>query len=165
VITATASWWRITLKQAPLLVVRVGPVRDEATVVTSAVTTNMRESCCWRITSHCCGGMSSQVAGIALGMIHDTGLISVRAYNFVFPANVLGPGVRTATAKTFHLCALVGLLAGCILTVAIKSTLSNARKGCGVSSGLGSGGKELFAASLINLNDVKDVADLVFSLD
>ena len=83
---------------------------------------------------------SLEVADIELGTIYDTGLISIWAYNFVCPANVLGPGVRTATAKTFQLCTLVRLLAGRVLTVAMKSTLSNAWKGGGASSSLGSGG-------------------------
>jgi hypothetical protein len=109
--------------------------------------------------------VSLEVADIELGTIHDTGLISIWAYNFVCPANVPGPGVRTTTAKTFQLRALVRLLAGCILTVVIKSMRSDTWKGGGASSGLGSGGKELFAALLINSNYVKDVANLVFSLD
>ncbi len=79
---------------------------------------------------------SLEVADIELGTIHDIGLISVLAYNFVCSAKGSWTRREVATDKTLHLCALVRFLAGHILTVAIKSTLSNARSG-GASSGLG----------------------------
>jgi hypothetical protein len=57
---ATASWWRMTLGcdlGPPVVLVR----DDTILLLLSAVTTDMRERCCWRMISQWSGGISSQL--------------------------------------------------------------------------------------------------------